>query len=40
MLALFGLFVCIGLNAPWWVFVLGFSCLLLDHVEVSNGSNQ
>lgn len=30
MLALFGLFVCIGLGAPWWVFVIGFFCVLLD----------
>jgi hypothetical protein len=30
MLALFGLLVCIGLNAPWWVFVIGFLCLILD----------
>lgn len=30
MLALFGFFVCVGLGAPWWVFLIGFLCLLLD----------
>lgn len=30
MLALFGFFVCVGLDAPWWVFLIGFLCLLLD----------
>jgi hypothetical protein len=30
MLALFGLFVSIGLDAPWWVFILGLFCWMLD----------
>ena len=30
MLALFGFFVCIGFGAPWYVFVIGFMCLLID----------
>lgn len=34
MLALFGLFVCIGMGAPFWVYLIGFICLLLD------GSNK
>jgi hypothetical protein len=30
MLALFGFFLAIACNAPWWVFVIGFLCLLVD----------
>jgi hypothetical protein len=30
MLALFGFFLAVGMGAPWWVFVIGFLCLLLD----------
>jgi hypothetical protein len=33
MLALFGWFVCMVLDAPWWLFVIGFLCLIID----SNG---
>jgi uncharacterized membrane protein YecN with MAPEG domain len=30
MLALFGLFLAIAYAAPWWVWVIGFLCVLLD----------
>jgi hypothetical protein len=30
MLALFGFFVCLALDAPWWVFLIGFLCLLVE----------
>lgn len=30
MLALFGFFVCIAFNAPFYVWVIGFLCLMLD----------
>jgi len=30
MSALFGLFLCIGMGAPWWVYIIGFICVLLD----------
>lgn len=30
MTALFGLFACIHFDAPWYFFVIGFFCLLLD----------
>lgn len=28
--ALFGLGLCIAYNAPWWVYVIGFICLMVD----------
>jgi len=28
--ALFAFFACIGLNAPFWVFIVGFLCLVVD----------
>jgi hypothetical protein len=30
MLAIFGFFMALAYNAPWWVWVIGFLCLLLD----------
>lgn len=30
MLALFGLFTCIALDAPWYAYVIGLICLLAD----------
>lgn len=30
MLALFGLFACIALDAPAYAYVIGFLCLLID----------
>jgi len=30
MTALFGLFVCIALDAPWYAYVIGFLCLCAD----------
>lgn len=30
MLALFGLLTCIGLNAPWYYYVVGFLCLAIE----------
>lgn len=30
MLALFGFFICIGLDAPWWAYLVGFLCLVVD----------
>jgi hypothetical protein len=30
MLALFGFFMALAYNAPWWVWLIGFLCLLLD----------
>ena len=30
MLAIFGFFVCLGLDAPWYVWIIGFLCLLAD----------
>jgi hypothetical protein len=26
----FGLATCVAYDAPWWVFVIGFLCLLMD----------
>jgi len=30
MLALFGFFTCVALDAPWWAYLIGFLCLILD----------
>jgi len=30
MLAAFGFFMAAGYHAPWWVWLIGFLCLLLD----------
>ena len=30
MLALFGFFMALAYGAPWWVWVIGFLCLVLD----------
>jgi hypothetical protein len=30
MLALFGFFMAVAYHAPWWVFVIGFLCVLAD----------
>lgn len=30
MVALFAFFACIGLDAPLWVFLVGFLCLVAD----------
>lgn len=30
MLALFGFFLAVAYDAPFWVFLVGFLCLLLD----------
>lgn len=30
MLALFGFFMAVAYSAPWWVFVIGFLCILAD----------
>lgn len=30
MLALFGFCMALAYNAPWWVWVIGFLCLLMD----------
>ena len=30
MLALFGLFTCIALHAPWYAYVIGLLCLWLE----------
>ena len=29
-LAIFGLITCIALDAPWYAYLLGFFCLLMD----------
>lgn len=30
MLALFGFFMALAYNAPWWVWVIGFLCILVE----------
>ncbi len=30
MVNIFAFFVCVGMGAPWWVFIIGFICLLAD----------
>lgn len=30
MLAVFGFFMAVAYHAPWWVWVIGFLCLLMD----------
>lgn len=30
MLALFGFFMAVAYGAPWWVWVIGFLCVLLE----------
>lgn len=30
MLALFGFFACFFLDAPWYAYLIGFCCLLID----------
>jgi hypothetical protein len=30
MLALFGFFMAVAYHAPFWVFLVGFLCLLMD----------
>lgn len=30
MTALFGLFACMALDAPWYAYLIGFICLLFD----------
>jgi len=30
MLALFGFFMALAYSAPWWVWMIGFWCVLLD----------
>jgi len=29
--SVFAFIVCIAFGAPWWVFVIGFFCLLIDN---------
>lgn len=31
MVILFALIACIYLNAPWWMYLVGFVCLLMDN---------
>jgi hypothetical protein len=35
MLALFAWLVCILLDAPWWVFIIGFLCYYIDLTKES-----
>jgi hypothetical protein len=30
MVAFFAFFICIALGAPWWAFVIGFLCFMMD----------
>lgn len=30
MVALFAFVACVLLNAPWWAFVIGYLCILIE----------
>lgn len=37
MTVLFALYVCVYLGAPWWLYLVGLACLLLDIRSVVYG---